>query len=120
MKRPLAVLAYAVLLACGSSPTSNSPQGTAFFTIDNASCAYSGSKDVTFYIAALEVGTQSLATGATSTGYLTKATEAYPRSGHPVVQARLANYTPSGGALWTARNYVNVPTDGSVTYTFTC
>jgi hypothetical protein len=88
--------------------------------MDNVSCLYAGTKSVTFYIATLDVGTEAMLTGTASTAYRTKATIGYPRSGNPVVQARVANYTATGGALWTARSPLNVPVNGSVTHTFGC
>lgn len=124
MKVLLAVLTFVLLSACGGGGSTTSPSatatGTAYFRIDQVSCVYSGTKSVTFYIADLDVGTESLLTGATSVGYLTKATSAYTRSGHPVVQARLANYTATGGALWTTRSNITVPRNGSVTHAVTC
>lgn len=122
MKSILAVLVLVLLPACGGDPTSppEPAKGTAYFTIDQVSCVYSGTKSVTFYIANLEVGTESLVSGATSVGYLTKASAAYSQPGHPVAQARFANMTGSGGALWTYRTNINVPANGSVTHTFTC
>ena len=121
-KPPLTGLAVVLLSACGGA-TSPDPQamGTAYFKMDQVSCAYSGAKSVTFYIATADVGTQSLAGGATSTGYLTKASGTYatPARG-PVVQARIANYTATGGALWTLRTNINVPSNGTVTHTFGC
>lgn len=122
MKPLLTGLAVVLLSACGGA-TSPDPQamGTAYFKMDQVSCAYSGAKSVTIYIGTEDVGTQSLAGGATSTGYLTKATAAYaaPARG-PVVQARIANYTITGGALWTLRTNINVPSNGTVTHTFVC
>jgi hypothetical protein len=118
MKRIPLVLAYALLVACGS-PT-GPQQGTVSFKIDNGSCQYTGTRSVTFYIGTIDVGTESMLVGATSTGYLTKSTSAYTRAGNPVVQARIANYTSTGGALWTARHPVNVPVSGAVTHTFIC
>jgi hypothetical protein len=122
IKPPLTGLAVVLLSACGGA-TSPDPQamGTAYFKMDQVSCAYSGAKSVTFYIATVDVGTQSLAGGATSTGYLTKpsATYATPARG-PVVQARIANYTATGGALWTLRTNINIPSNGTVTHTFVC
>ena len=84
------------------------------------SCVYTGTKAVTFYIATAEVGIESLIRGLTSTAYLTKATQAYAKSGNPVVQAQIANYTTTGGAPWTYRTSINVPVNASVTHTFTC
>lgn len=118
MKRLPLILAYALLVACGS-PTAPQ-QGTITFKMDNISCLYTGSKDVTFYIATVEAGTEGMIAGATSSGYLTKPSRAYSRSGNPVVQARVANYTSTGGALWTARVSLNVPSGGSVTHVLTC
>jgi hypothetical protein len=120
MKRVPLVLAYALLVACSDPTSPASQQGTVLFKMDNVSCLYTGTKNVTFYIATVEVGTETMVTGATSTGYLTKATAAYTRRGNPVVQARVDNYTPTGGALWTARTSLNVRGNGSVTHTITC
>jgi hypothetical protein len=120
MKRLPLILAYGLLLACGSPTDPAQQQGTILFKMDNVSCLYSGTKNVTFYIATLDVGTEAMLPGATSTGYLTKATLAYTRSGNPVVHARVANYTSSGGALWTLRTSLNVPVNGSVTHIITC
>jgi hypothetical protein len=120
MQRTFPVLGIIIILACGGSPTdptSEPLKGTAYFTIDQASCVYAGTRAVTFYIATVEVGTQSLARGATSVGYLTKATSEYTTSGNPVVQARIG---AAGSALWTYRTNINVPTNGSVTHTFIC
>lgn len=118
MKRLPLILAYGLLVACGS-PTAPQ-QGTILFKMDNVSCLYTGTKDVTFYIATLDVGTEAMLAGATSTGYLTKASRAYNRDGNPVVQARIANYTSAGGALWTARTSINVPAGGSATHVISC
>ncbi len=118
MKTLAAVLAVVPLLGCGGSTAPNR-QGTAYFTIDQASCAYLGTKSVTFYIADLEAGTESLLSGATSLGYLTKATSAYASAGNPVVHAKLANYAGSA-ALWTQRTSITVPANGSVTHTVKC
>jgi len=121
MKWTPVFFAYGILVACGgSTPTSPPTQGTAYFAMDGVSCTYAGTKAITFYIAAAEVGTESLLGGATSTGYLTKPSAGYTRAGNPVVQARIANYTPTGGALWTQRTSIKVPAGGSVTHTFTC
>jgi hypothetical protein len=120
MKRVPLILSYGLLLACGSPTSPAQQQGTILFKMDNVSCLYAGTKNVTFYIATLDVGTEAMISGATSTGYLTKATSAYTRSGNPVVQARVENYTPTGGALWTARISLKVPVNGSVTHTITC
>jgi hypothetical protein len=120
MKRVPLILSYGLLLACGSPTSPAQQQGTILFKMDNVSCLYTASKNVTFYIATLDVGTEAMLPGATSTGYLTKATPAYTRSGNPVVQARVENYTSTGGALWTARTSVNVPVNGSVTHVLTC
>jgi hypothetical protein len=113
-----AVFVVILLLACGGS-TSPSGQGTAYFTIDQASCTYSGTKSVTFYIADVEAGTESLLSGATSLGYLTKATNAYASAGNPIVHAKLANYTGSA-SLWTQRTTITVPANGSVTHIVKC
>jgi hypothetical protein len=118
LKTLAAVLAVILLLGCGGS-TSPSGQGTAYFTIDQASCAYSGTKTVTFYIADLEAGTESLLSGATSLGYLTKATNAYTSAGNPVVHAKVANYA-GAAALWTQRTSITVPANGSVTHAVKC
>ena len=120
MKALPVLVTFVLLPACGGSTSPLGGTGTAYFKIDQVSCVYSGTKSVTFYIANLEAGTESLPTGATSIGYRTKATSAYTQPGHPVVQARLANYTATGGALWTLRTNINVPVNGSVTYAFTC
>jgi hypothetical protein len=122
MRRLLASgIALSGVLACGGGSTEpTSLPGTALFTIDRVTCTYSGSRDVTFYIAGDSVGMQALAGGATATGYLTKASSSYSRPGNPVVQARIANYTSSGGALWTFRKNIVVPANGSVTHSFTC
>jgi hypothetical protein len=120
MKRLPLILAYGLLVACGSPTSPASQQGTVLFKMDNVSCQYAGTKNVTFYIATLEVGTDAMIAGTASTGYLTKASSAYPRAGNPVVQARVENYTPTGGALWTARTSLNVPDGGSVTHIVTC
>ena len=121
IKPPLTGLAVVLLSACGGA-TSPDPQamGTAYFKMDQVSCVYSGAKSVTFYIETVDMGTQSLTAGATSTGYLTKASATYPKPGGPVVQARIANYTTTGGALWTLRTNINVPSNGTVTHTFVC
>lgn len=121
MKALLVLVTFVLLPACGGSTSPpGAGTGTAYFKIDQVSCVYSGTKSVTFYIDNVEAGTELLLTGATSIGYLTKATSAYTQPGHPVVQARLANYTATGGALWTLRANINVPANGSVTYAFTC
>ncbi len=114
------LLTYGLLLACGSPTNPGPQQGTILFKMDNVSCLYTGTKNVTFYIATLDVGTEAMLAGTTSTGYLTKATLAYTRSGNPVVQARVANYTSNGGALWTTRTAINVPINGSVTHIINC
>ena len=121
IKPPLTGLAVLLLSACGGATSPDPQMGTAYFKMDQATCVYSGAKSVTFYIATEDVGTQSLTGGATSTGYLTKASATYatPARG-PVVQARIANYTASGGALWTLRTNINVPSNGTVTHTFLC
>ena len=118
MKHLPFVLGFSLLISCGS-PT-GPQQGKLLFKIDNVSCAYTGTKSVTFYIATVDVGTETISTGTTSAAYLTKPSVAYPRAGQPVVQARIANYTSSGGALWTARYPVNVPANGTVTHIFGC
>jgi hypothetical protein len=121
MRRLLTGIALAGLLACGGGSTEPSPlTGTALFTIDRVTCTYSGNRNVTFYIAGDSVGMQALAGGATSNSYLTKATSEYKSAGNPVVQARIANYTSTGGALWTFRTNIVVPANGSVTHSFTC
>lgn len=113
-------IALAGLLACGGSTEPSRLPGTAVFKIDGVTCTYTGSRDVTFYIAGDSVGMQALAGGATATGYLTKATNSYTRPGNPVVQARISNYASTGGALWTFRTNIVVPANGSVTHSFTC
>jgi hypothetical protein len=120
MRRLLTGIALSGLLACGGSTEPSPLKGTALFTIDRVTCTYSGNRDVTFFIAGDSVGMQALAGGATSTGYLTKATSQYARGGNPVVQARIANYTSTGGALWTFRTNIVVPGNSSVTHSFTC
>jgi hypothetical protein len=75
---------------------------------------------VTFFIAGDSVGLQSLAAGATASGYLTKPSSGYKAPGNPIVQARIASYTLTGGALWTYRTNIVVPANGSVTHTFNC
>jgi hypothetical protein len=112
------VLAVIVLAGCGGS-TAPGGQGTAYFKIDQASCVFAGTKLVTFYIADVEAGSESLLSGATSLGYLTKATRAYASSGNPVVYAKVANYAGSA-ALWTQRTTITVPANGSVTHTVKC
>ncbi|MFL5465672.1 MAG: hypothetical protein ACJ79N_01280 [Gemmatimonadaceae bacterium] len=121
-KAILVVCACGLLLACGNSTEPRAAQGTAYFKFDGVSCAYTGTKAITFYVGDDEVGTENMIGDATSAAYLTKATDAYPPSkrGNPVVQARIANYTASGGALWTYRVAINVPVNASVTHIFTC
>jgi hypothetical protein len=122
IKSLLTGLAVVLLSACGGATSPDAQaMGTAYFKMDQVSCAYSGAKSVTFYIATEDVGTQSLTGSATSTGYLTKASASYAKpAGGPVVQARIANYTTTGGALWTLRTSLNVPSNGTVTHTFVC
>ena len=62
MKLTPVFFAYGILVACGSSTSTSPPtQGTAYFAMDGVSCTYAGTKAITFYIAAAEVGTESLA-----------------------------------------------------------
>jgi hypothetical protein len=110
----------AVLAACGggsTEPTSEPLKGTAYFTIDRPTCAYTGTRVVTFFIAGDSVGAELLASGATSRGYLTKATSEYETGNNPAVQAR---FGIPGSALWTYNSIINVPVNGSVTHVFTC
>ena len=120
IKPPLTGLAIVLLSACGGSTAPVGGMGTAYFKMDQVSCVYSGVKSITFYVDVDAVGTESLTSGATSTAYLTKASSAYQQPGNPVVQARIANYTTSGGSLWTLRTNINVPSNGTVTHTFVC
>jgi hypothetical protein len=120
MRRLLTGIGLSGLLACGGSTEPSRLPGTAVFKIDGVTCTYTGTRNVTFYIAGDSVGMQALAGGVTSNGYLTKASGAYSRPGNPVVHARIANYTPTGGALWTLRTNIVVPANGSVTHSFTC
>lgn len=122
MKPLLTGLALVLVSACGGAtdPRAEQSMGTASFKIDQVSCVYSGARSVTFYIANVDVGTESLTSGATSVGYLTKASAAYPQTGNPVVQAMIANYTATGGALWTLRTNIIIPANGAITHTFTC
>lgn len=120
MKILIVVLACFVFVACGSATTPTLAQGTIHFQMDNLTCTYTGSKNVTFYIATEEAGTESMATGVASAGYRTNASASYPKPGNPIVQARIANYTKSGGALWTNIAHVKVMPNESVTQTFGC
>lgn len=122
MKSLLTGLALVLVSACGgaTSPRAEQAMGIASFKVDQVSCVYSGARSVTFYIANLDVGTESLLSGATSVGYPTKASSAYATTGNPVVQAMVANYTATGGALWTLRTNIVVPANGATTHTFTC
>jgi hypothetical protein len=120
MRRLLTGIGLSGLLACGGTTEPSELKGTALFTIDRVTCTYSGNRNVTFYIAGDSVGMQALAGGATANGYLTKATSEYKTAGNPIVQARIANYTPTGGALWTFRTNIDVPANGSITHSFTC
>ena len=122
MIKPLLTgLAVVLLSACGGATSPDPQMGTAYFKMDQVSCVYAGTKSVTFYIGTVDVGTQTLAGGATSTGYPTKASATYAKpAGGPVVQARIDNYTATGGALWTLRTNINVPSNGTVTHTFVC
>jgi hypothetical protein len=120
MRAAIPALLMVVLAACGSSTGPGGPMGTAYFTIDQASCTWSGTRAVTFYIANDSVGIESLSRGQTSKGYLTKASSAYKTPGSPVIQARIENYTPAGSALWTHRDNINIPENGNATHAFTC
>lgn len=120
MKRLLTAICMTGLLSCGGSTEPSGVPGTAVFKIDGVSCVYPGSKNVTFFIAGDSVGIQSLAAGATATGYRTKPSSSYTSPGNPIVQARVASYTATGGALWTYRSNIVVPANGSVTHSFTC
>ena len=107
-------------LACGGA-TGPGPQGTVYFKMDGLSCKYTGSRNVTFYIATTEAGTESLAGDATSAAYLTKPSARYAEpERNPVVWARIANYTPEGNALWTHASNINVTLGEPVTYTVIC
>ena len=117
MKAVIGGLAFAILGACTTSPPGS---GTVYFNMDNVSCTYLGAKDVTFYIAAEEAGTESMVTSATSKAYITKVSTSYATPGNPVVHARIANYTPGGGALWTSRTNINVTAKDPVTHTIHC
>ncbi|HJP85885.1 MAG TPA: hypothetical protein VJ852_07850 [Gemmatimonadaceae bacterium] len=88
--------------------------------MDAVSCVYTVSKSVTFYIAGVEMGTESLASGATSTAYLTKLSANYAKRGNPVVRARIAGYTATGGALWTLPANIEVTADVPVTHLVVC
>lgn len=120
MKLLLTAIGLAGSLACGGSTEPSGVPGTAVFKIDRVTCTYAGTRNVTFYIAGDSVGLQSLAAGATASGYLTKPSSAYKAPGNPAVQARIASYTLTGGALWTYRTNIVVPANGSVTHTFNC
>ena len=120
MRRLLTGLVYVALLGCGSNPTAAPPQGTVYFRMDAVSCVYTVSKSVTFYIAGVEMGTESLASGATSTAYLTKLSANYAKRGNPVVRARIAGYTATGGALWTLPANIEVTADVPVTHLVVC
>ena len=89
--------------------------------MSQVSCHYNGAKDVTLFINGVDAGTESMATGGTSLSHLTQASAAYTfPERNPVVSARIANYTPSGGALWTLRTNIKVMENESVTHTFDC
>lgn len=123
MKRLLLILALAACSNVEASPVAPSQAfGTVFFRFDPASCTYTG--DVTFWIEGVEVGTESLAPGATSTGYQTRASSDFPTFGKPVVQGQVRGYTSSyfrtPVTLWTYRQDIIVPSGGSVTHTFRC
>lgn len=120
MKPLVTLLAYFAFSACGS-PTAGPLQGTVYFRMDAVSCRYAGPKNVTFYVANEEVGTESLVADVTSSGYLTLVSDSYPEpGGNPVVRARVANYTASGGALWTTSTNIRVRANESVTQAFGC
>ena len=119
MRAAIRGLLMVVLTACGSS-TAPADMGTAYFTIDQTSCTWLGTRPVTFYIADDSVGIESLSRGQTSKGYVTKASRAYKTPGSPTVQARIQNYTSAGFALWTHRDNINIPVNGSATHTFAC
>lgn len=120
MKALLVAIGYLVCAACGS-PTSSPPQGTVYFRMSELSCDYHGSKDVTFFINGVEAGTESIAAGVSSLAYLTQASAAYAfPERNPVVSARVANYTATGGALWTLRTNIKVIENQSMTHSFDC
>lgn len=117
--RSLSLLLVAVVaLACSAANAMTAPvaAGTVFFKIDPVSCNYTSRGPVTFMISNVDVGTEALAPGETSTGY--------QGSGFVTVQARIANWTSTRfttpTTLWTLRYSVNIPTSGSVIHTFTC
>ena len=120
MRLFFAGFAFIALLACSNS-AGPSPQGTVFFKVDGLTCKYTGPRDVTFYIASAEVGTEALAGGATSTAYLTKPSSSYARpEANPVVWARIANYTGDGHALWTHASNIKVMASTPVTHIVGC
>jgi len=115
-------LLLVALLACGKDSTGPDAMGTVFFRMDPPSCTYAGA--VTFLIENQEVGTHTIAPGATSNGYETAATSTFTIPGRPVVQAMVRGYTNSYFTtpitLWTYRTNVLVPDGGTVTHTFIC
>lgn len=123
--RSLLCLALIATVACNdvqAAPASPMATGTVFFRTDPASCTYTGT--VTFLIEGIDVGTESLAPGVLSRGYVTTASSDFPRFGKPVVQAIVRGYTSATFqtpvTLWTYRTNILLPAGGSFTHTFTC
>ena len=121
MKSLVVALACFVFLACGNSTSPGPGKGTVYFRMNTVSCKYNGTKDITFYIGADVAGTETINSGVSSAAYLTKPSAEYDFPERmPVVQARIGNYTPDGGALWTKRTNIKVMRDQSMTHTFEC
>jgi hypothetical protein len=109
MRKLMALLGMAVLMACGSDSTAPPPAiqtGTVFFKIDALTCT--GSGPVAFYLDGSLVGTETLAAGGTSKGYTSPA-------GSHVAGAKIPNTTYT----W-PNTTINVPANGSYTAILPC
>lgn len=107
MRRLLFVLATVMLIACGGDSATAPQNGTVYFKVDALTCT--GSGQIALVIDGSIVGTETLAAGQQSQGYVTPA-------GQHILGAR---ETASGGFVWPNQT-ATVPANSTYTAVLTC
>lgn len=113
MRKMIVTVALFTALACGKDATAPIPpveKGSIQFSLEGADCASYATAQ--YFLDSLDVGTEPIVAGALSKSYTVPA-------GRRSAVARLTKPGSSIG-LWTFRDVVTVPVDGSVIAHLAC